>query len=832
MSISRRNLLVISVGLIALLAQVGVGLAGEALKSYDGSQVRTIPVAEAPQHQSVQIERISDPFGDLSSRMDDITGDQQTRDDPIAYLHPALGDAGGGILLRMYEFYDGVSPLAYIFMNGSDDDGLNWTECCWYDLYGATYPSLDAWGTGTQCYGTFIPPSSFGAGAAVFLLDFPDPMNPATWDVLWAPYSALGWYGIRMNEIATDNSQESWNWGFQSAILSRTYPGEDTLRDAPHIFYQVNATGTTTGSYYANHDSCRTTSADIDRVTAKTFAVYDRYDTDDDQYQMFIRQDYFNNWDAGTNAVTKYFPDTDQHIVYPVVAAYDDQLVIVAATYHDSAADDTDIICWHTNDGDVDSLSDISVVAATLDAENCPEVSHVENATFICTFVKNSELYASRSNDAGATWSAPEKVNDESELVVEEYRAADIGDGGRQIIYEYTLTRDGEIYAGLERLDLVDSDGDGVYLYDDNCPTEANPSQANSDSDELGDVCDNCPTVFNPLQEDADDDGIGDSCDICPYDPLNDDDEDGYCYGDDNCPDEYNPDQADADVDQVGDECDNCESVANPDQADADGDMIGDLCDECTDTDGDGYGNLGYPANTCPDDNCQHIYNPSQADSNFDGIGDACDSECGDVDVSGGVDIDDVVFLISYIFSFGPAPEPVETGDVDLSGGVDIDDVVFLINYIFAGGPPPCDDGSPAGILIGYGDCKEFAKGADIPPDEDCVTYEYDGIGTLILEHNNAGFNCCPIIAADISITGSSITIVESETYEFEPCPCQCLFDLDYRIYNLPPGVYMIRVEGVCAPDDDEIEFIADLSTATTGSHCIYRDYYPWGYRK
>lgn len=29
-------------------------------------------------------------------------------------------------------------------------------------------------------------------------------------------------------------------------------------------------------------------------------------------------------------------------------------------------------------------------------------------------------------------------------------------------------------------------------------------------------------------------------------------------------------------------------------------------------------------------------------------------------------------------------------GDVDLSGGVDIDDVVYLINFIFASGPPPC----------------------------------------------------------------------------------------------------------------------------------------------
>jgi hypothetical protein len=41
---------------------------------------------------------------------------------------------------------------------------------------------------------------------------------------------------------------------------------------------------------------------------------------------------------------------------------------------------------------------------------------------------------------------------------------------------------------------------------------------------------------------------------------------------------------------------------------------------------------------------------------------------------------------------------PTPSGDVDCSGAVDIDDVVYLIAYIFAGGPPPSDpdnDGVP-----------------------------------------------------------------------------------------------------------------------------------------
>jgi len=70
---------------------------------------------------------------------------------------------------------------------------------------------------------------------------------------------------------------------------------------------------------------------------------------------------------------------------------------------------------------------------------------------------------------------------------------------------------------------------------------------------------------------------------------------------------------------------------------------------------------------------------------------------CGDADNSNGIDIDDVVYLIAYIFSSDPAPEPqVCVGDADASGGVDIDDVVYLIAYIFSSGPAPspyCCDG-------------------------------------------------------------------------------------------------------------------------------------------
>ena len=60
-----------------------------------------------------------------------------------------------------------------------------------------------------------------------------------------------------------------------------------------------------------------------------------------------------------------------------------------------------------------------------------------------------------------------------------------------------------------------DLDADGLAMPHDNCPSAANPSQADSDRDGAGDLCDNCPTVFNPGQSDSDGNGQGDACASC-----------------------------------------------------------------------------------------------------------------------------------------------------------------------------------------------------------------------------------------------------------------------------------------------------------------------------
>lgn len=143
----------------------------------------------------------------------------------------------------------------------------------------------------------------------------------------------------------------------------------------------------------------------------------------------------------------------------------------------------------------------------------------------------------------------------------------------------------------------VDTDGDGVFNFFDNCPLTPNPDQADIDADGLGDVCEDCP--FDPNNDldadgicsdvdvcpdipdaeqfDADADGLGDVCDFCPFDAENDADFDGVCESNDNCPFDANHDQADSNMDGVGDACEvaGTEESSGSDGSTTEGDSTG-----------------------------------------------------------------------------------------------------------------------------------------------------------------------------------------------------------------------------------------------------------------
>jgi RHS repeat-associated protein len=61
----------------------------------------------------------------------------------------------------------------------------------------------------------------------------------------------------------------------------------------------------------------------------------------------------------------------------------------------------------------------------------------------------------------------------------------------------------------------------------------------------------------------------------------------------------------------------------------------------------------------------------------------------GDVTDDGGITASDYVYLLSYLFRGGPAPDPLCVADVNGDGQVGPGDLTYLLNYLYRGGPEP-----------------------------------------------------------------------------------------------------------------------------------------------
>lgn len=142
----------------------------------------------------------------------------------------------------------------------------------------------------------------------------------------------------------------------------------------------------------------------------------------------------------------------------------------------------------------------------------------------------------------------------------------------------------------------------------------------------------------------------------------------------------------------------------------------------------------------------------------------------------------------------------------------------------------------PVGRLVSRTDCKSSGRlnpptaGTSRAAGEECIEYDYDGRSALRLKHVNAGFNCCPgTVSAEIQVMGGEIRVKEKESSSL--CDCSCLYDLDYEFVGVSPGIYRLSVIGPYQWEGDPpLEFLVDLGGAASGSFCVERTRYPWGY--
>ena len=189
----------------------------------------------------------------------------------------------------------------------------------------------------------------------------------------------------------------------------------------------------------------------------------------------------------------------------------------------------------------------------------------------------------------------------------------------------------------------LDDDEDGIFDEYDLCPkgpvgwvsTEENDiesdgcSDQDNDGDGFVDQADNCPSMANPTQADLDNDGVGDACDV-------DKDGDGISIPDDNCPNDinswvsftWNDYDSDGCLDEDTDEDDDDDAVVDTNDACPLGeknwgddaatfDHDGDGCHDDLEDDDDDQDGVKDPIDRCP----RGLIGAAQAGQDNDGDG-------------------------------------------------------------------------------------------------------------------------------------------------------------------------------------------------------------------
>ncbi|MEM2388596.1 MAG: hypothetical protein QXW78_05760 [Candidatus Thermoplasmatota archaeon] len=375
--------------------------------------------------KTLEKKNIPLPLGDIP-----VTGSETDE------MHPAIASDGIGNIWLAFEGDLQQTGEYNVWFTYGTGGGSTWAEeAVAWNIESPERPSLDYWG-GTRFFGTMVPSPYDADGGALYLFSCEDPTNFDTYSGVYWTVNDLGagYYGFSDVDIACDNALESWAYGGIS-ILGEHGSG---LTKTPLFSYQCTEEGVAWFYYFSDVENDpftiengQSTAFDIDPVTHLAYPIWNYMNAETGFLDIFFYIFDFGTWDEYQGY--PIHPDVGGGFINTTgtndrnidISAYNNNIIIVSQT---EEGGNQDITCYYSNDG-LQTVNKV-MIANTGENEMYPRVMHTGENTAICIFVKNGNLYFTQTEDGGATWLEPIKINDVDGSVAEEYDTADICKAG------------------------------------------------------------------------------------------------------------------------------------------------------------------------------------------------------------------------------------------------------------------------------------------------------------------------------------------------------------------------------------------------------------------